>query len=387
MNTKKLYEIDPYLESFTAKVIACEQSNDVYHVQLDATCFFPESGGQSGDRGTLGGKKVFETQISDNTIFHIMKEPLTVGEVVEGKIDWDRRFDFMQHHTGEHIFSGIAYEKYGAVNVGFHLSDQTVTLDLDRELSQADLYSMEQAVNQVIWNNHTISTAVYDSQDMEQMNYRSKKNLEGEVRLVTIQQVDCCACCAPHLKQTGQVGSFLIQSWEKYKGGIRLRILCGKRAVEDYRKLSLESSKLCNLFSSKPEQLSDQAILMQCDVITKKRQLDDLQLKYANLEISMMENEQPFILYETEEMDGVLVKRLLQNILEKNVKVAFVLVGRNKEEYRFYASGNEVNLKELLEQLKQQFTLKGGGSKDLIQGSIVIGKSELFEFLQNFLNE
>ncbi len=385
MNTKKLYERDAFQKSFDAKVISCEKVEGFYRIQLDETCFFPESGGQSGDRGWLNHQEVLDTLIRDDQIWHIMKEEIKVGEIVHGKIDFERRFDFMQHHTGEHICSGLAYCKYGAVNVGFHLSDQSVTLDLDQELSMDELLELEQKVNQIIWQNHTVSTAVYNHDQLEELTYRSKKSLDGQVRLVTIDQVDCCACCAPHCNHTGQVGVFVIQSMEKYKGGIRLSILCGKRAIRDYRALSDQSTKLCGIFSSKPEQLADLASGLQQDMMSLKRKFDDLQLDYAKLHIG--EANQPFIIYEAESMEAVIAKRLLQFILEKDVKVAVILVGHSSKEYRFYASSKGVDSKIMLEQMKSSFGAKGGGNQEMIQGSISISKGQMCDFLQKYLNE
>lgn len=384
MNTKKLYERDSFQRNFDARVIACEKVEDHYQIQLDETCFFPESGGQSGDRGWLNHQTVSDTIICDNQILHIMKEELQIGELVHGQIDFERRFDFMQHHTGEHIFSGLAYRKHGAVNVGFHLSDQSVTLDLNLNLSVNELLELEQEVNQIIWENQTVSTAIYENDQLEELNYRSKKSLDGQVRLVTVDQVDCCACCAPHLNQTGQVGAFVIQSMEKYKGGIRLAILCGKRAIKDHRNLLDQSAKLCGIFSSKPDQLADSASGLQQDLLSLKRKYDDLQLEYAKLKIG--EANQPFILYVTESMEAVIAKRLLLDMMDRNVGLAVLLVGRESEEYRFYASAKEVDVKMMLESLKSSFVAKGGGNREMIQGSISISEGQMREFLQEYVN-
>ena len=385
MNTKKLYELDSFQRSFDAKVIACEKVDGFYQIQLDETCFFPESGGQGGDRGWLNDWEVLDTQIRNDQILHIMRQEHEIGEAVHGQIDFERRFDFMQHHTGEHIFSGLAFGRHGAVNVGFHLSDQSVTLDLDQELSLDDLMELEQEVNRVIWQNHPVSTAIYENDELEELNYRSKKTLHGQVRLVRVGEVDCCACCAPHLNQTGQVGAFVIQSAEKYKGGIRLSILCGKRVIREYHTLLTQSSKLCNIFSAKPDQLAELANGLQNDLLALKRKYDDLQLEYALQKIGT--SDQPFILYVTETMEAVTAKRLLQAIMESHPKLAVLLVGIESEEYRFYAATKEFDLKILLEQLKTSFEVKGGGNKDMIQGSVRVSKEQMSEFLQKFVND
>lgn len=384
MNTKKLYELDSFQQSFDAKVIACEKVDGFYQVQLDETCFFPESGGQSGDRGWLNDQEVLDTQIRNSQILHIMRQEHGIGETVHGQIDFERRFDLMQHHSGEHIFSGLAFSRYGAVNVGFHLSDQSVTLDLDQELSQDDLMALEQEVNQVIWQNYPISTAIYENEELDELNYRSKKALDGQVRLVTVEKVDCCACCAPHVNRTGQVGAFVIQSVEKYKGGIRLSILCGKRAIAEHHKLLAQSSMLCKVFSAKPDQLADLAEGLQNDLLMLKRKYDDLQLDYAMQKIDT--SNQPFILYVAEAMEAVTAKRLLQTILEKKYKMAMLLIGTENEDYRFYAATREIDLKILLEQLKTSFEAKGGGNKEMIQGSIRVSKEQMSEFLQKIVN-
>lgn len=387
METKKIYEEFPYQQEFQTRVVSCQPEGQFYRIQLEETCFFPESGGQSGDTGYLNEIEVIDTQIIHNQIVHITSNKLDQNQIVQGRIDWDRRFDFMQHHTGEHIFSGLAYEKHGTINVGFHLSDQSVTLDLDQELTGEQILELEKSVNQVIWQNHQVTSCICLKEELKNRDYRSKKELEGAVRLITISQIDCCACCAPHVKETGQIGLFFVKSIEKYKGGLRLEILCGGRALRELRVLAKESSDLCRIFSSKPNQISENAKLLQREIQSLKRKNNDLQLECASFEITSKVTNQPFLLYRTDTMEPILAKKILQIILQQNKRMGMILVGTNEQEFRFFAGATEMDLRELLVKLKELYPAKGGGSKDMIQGNIQITQEEMEDFLSEFLNK
>ena len=235
MKTIALFDSDSFAKDFIAKVISCEQTNiddrKLYKVVLDRTLFFPEQGGQTSDIGMIDDATVVDVQIKDDIIYHYCTSGFLIGEEVHGTLDWSHRFNNMQQHTGEHIFTGIAHKSYGADNVGFHLSDNTVTLDLNIELDQEQIDFIERSANELIARDVAVK-AYYPNQDLlGAINYRSKKEIEGPVRLVEIEGTDLCACCAPHVKSTGQVGILKVISFNKYKGGTRVYILCGLRAL------------------------------------------------------------------------------------------------------------------------------------------------------------
>ena len=222
--TRKLYDEDARLLEFSGTVLSCEydEKKKGYLVILDQTAFFPEEGGQTPDKGSIDGKEVLDVQIKDDVITHYLAEPMEAGSMVKGTIDWQHRFFNMQQHSGEHLFSGLAYRKYGLKNVGFHLSNQIVTMDFDKALSEAQLKEMEWEINEAIVANVEIKTGYPTKEALESMDYRSKIEIDGAVRIVEILGYDVCACCAPHVARTGEIGGFKIQTVQNYKGGVRI---------------------------------------------------------------------------------------------------------------------------------------------------------------------
>lgn len=275
--TIKLFDDDAYAEEFDATVLSAEYSGygrekepQILTLVLDRTLFFPEEGGQTPDTGEINGFPVVDVQLDGNVIRHFVRIsgggtgtrertenvpdpaeiPFTAGQTVHGRIDFDRRFSNMQNHSGEHILSGLTHNRFGYDNVGFHLSDNTVTLDFNGPLRDEDILWLEQAANRVVWDNREIRGWYPDGEELEQAVYRSKKEIDGPMRLVEIPGVDLCACCAPHVKRTGEIGLIKIIRILRERGGIRLTILCGSRAlayVQTLQKAAEEVSHLTNM--------------------------------------------------------------------------------------------------------------------------------------------
>ena len=245
--TEKLYYKDACLREFDAQVLSCTAEKKRFAVRLDRTAFFPEGGGQYADRGTLGAAHVLDVQEADGEITHFTDQPLNVGETVRGVLDFDTRFVRMQNHSGEHIVSGFAARLFGCTNVGFHLGDGDVTVDYDKVLTREDLDRIETLANEAVTANLTIRTEFPAEDQLKTLQYRSKLELTENVRIVTIGDVDCCACCAPHVARTGEIGSIRILDFEHYKGGIRLHMLCGKWALASAREAYTNIRRISNL--------------------------------------------------------------------------------------------------------------------------------------------
>ncbi len=233
--TTKLYENEQSLFSFSATVRSCEACKGGFRVLLDRTAFFPCEGGQGADHGTLGGVQVLDAALEGDEVLHLTAAPLSVGETVTGEVDAVRRRRHMQVHTGEHILSGVLHALYGATNVGFHLGDSEVTLDLDLPLTAAELAAAEEAANRAVFENRAVRILYPAPEELPTLDYRAKLALSEGVRLVEIEGVDLCACCAPHVDRTGEVGLIKIVSHMNYKGGTRLSIAVGVDALADYR--------------------------------------------------------------------------------------------------------------------------------------------------------
>ena len=230
METEKLYYADPFLTEFDARVLACEAEKGGYAVVLDRTAFYPEGGGQPYDTGVLGGVEVSEVHEKAGVVTHKCAAPLPVGETVHGKLDWARRFDHMQQHSGEHICSGLICARYGCDNVGFHMGAESVTIDFNADIPWEELLEIEAAANRYIYEDHAIDIQLHRGAELDAIDYRSKKPLEGDVRIVTFPGADCCACCGTHVMRSGQVGIVKFLSVQKFREGVRIELLCGGRA-------------------------------------------------------------------------------------------------------------------------------------------------------------
>ena len=251
METRKLYYEDCEIREFTAQVRSCRAEDGKYRVTLDATAFYPEGGGQACDLGTLGDARVLDVQEQEGEIVHFCDRPLAPGTQVEGKLDWQRRFDLMQQHTGEHIVSGIVHKKFGYHNVGFHMGSDVVTIDFDGEISRSALGEIEQEANRAVWANLPVSCAVPSEEELPHIPYRAKRALPWPVRIVSIPATDSCACCGVHLKHTGQLGLIKLYSCVKFHQGVRIEMACGQRAYNYVNQILGENRKISQLLSAK----------------------------------------------------------------------------------------------------------------------------------------
>ena len=247
--TQKLYETDSYVQTFAAQVLACTPVQGGFAVVLDRTTFFPEGGGQPCDTGTLGAARVLAVHTDGTTITHTTDAPLTVGGTVEGCIDWPARLDAMQQHTGEHILSGTLHRLFGAENVGFHIGTPYVRMDTSIPLTAAQLAQAEAEANAAVRADTPVHCWVPDPETLAHTEYRSKKALDGDVRLVEAGG-DCCACCGTHLARTGEVGLIKIISYAHYKSGMRLAVACGQRAYDAVAGIWADTEAAGRLLSS-----------------------------------------------------------------------------------------------------------------------------------------
>mgnify|MGYP002459488775 CR=1 FL=1 len=250
---EKLYEENPFLTRFTARVRSCAQGRRGWDVILDQTAFYPEGGGQPYDLGVLGGVQVLEVHEREGHVVHTCSAPLEVGSAVEGQIDWARRFDLMQHHSGEHIVSGLAHAMYGCDNMGFHMGADVITIDLSVELTQDQVRELEAAANRYIWEDRPVQITYPSPEELAHLEYRSKKAIEGQVRIVSFPGADCCACCGTHVRRAGEVGLIKVLSCQKFREGVRMEILCGQRAYWYLSRIYDQDHAVAQLLSVKPQ--------------------------------------------------------------------------------------------------------------------------------------
>ena len=380
--TEKLYDKDSYLQEFQATVVSCEQKNEItWRVVLDQTAFFPEGGGQTGDTGRLNEVEVTDAHEKTGVIYHETKEPLEVGTQVVGKIDFAVRFDKMQQHTGEHILSGIVCSTYGYNNVGFHLSKEITTLDFDGELSAEQVRELEVKVNQAIHANLPVKVKFPSKEELTDMIYRSKIEIEDQVRIVKIPGIDRCACCAPHVKTTAEVGILKIQSCERHRGGCRLTIVCGMRALKDYQQKQESVGKVSAALSAKPEKIADAVTHLQEQQVKLREQLNRIQAIYLEEKLGKINAEDKFVCIFEESLDSIAMRNFVNGAMERCNGICGAFIGSDEVGYHYILGSKNLDVREISKKLNTQFHGKGGGKPQMVQGSLTGRAEEILEVL------
>ena len=374
--TIKLNDLDAYQTTFEATVLSCTKREKDYDVILDQTLFFPEEGGQTCDQGTLNDVKVHDVQIIDQEIHHYVNDPLK-GKII-GKIDFKHRYSKIHNHSGEHILSGLVKEMLGFDNSGFHLSLNEITTDYSGFLNTKQLEKLEKRANEVILENHPIHC--FYPEDTSLYNYRSKKEINEALRLVEIEGIDCCACCAPHVRSTSEIGLIKILKAIKHKQGVRIWFICGYRAYQDYHQKHLQAMHISQKLSLPSDDLThgiDRLINENNDL---KQEISKLKKQSIDLQIQSL-SVQDFHLVFVEELDRSLQLYYCNQLLDLAHRFSAVFVGKENN-YRFYITSHE-DARLLLENLKEHFEVKGGGKKDMVQGQIQGSKEDVEELLNN----
>ncbi len=378
--TEKLYEVDAYISCFKARVIDCIKNNDCYKILLDKTAFFPEGGGQAADIGVLGNATVFDVQIENDEIYHYSDKQIDIGCVVEGKVDFDRRFNFMQNHTGEHIVSGIAHKLFGVNNVGFHLGEELVTIDFDKELTREQLNEIEYCANQKVWQNLPVKAYYPSEVELKNTEYRSKKEIDGAVRLVDIKDTDICACCAPHVNFTGEIGLIKLLDTERMRGGIRIVLKCGKFAFLDYRNKFENIASIGALLSAKQENTADAVKKLDEKCTLANQKLIELKKKIADMTVVTAKKEDSCIFVEDCDVKDL---QIMADKLHKNFGGIRAVFSGDGENYSFAICGEDSKLQEFFAKFKSEFTIRGGGRGGMVQGTVTATKENIklfFEF-------
>ncbi len=376
--TEKLYDLNSHLKEFSAVVLQSYQEGDTILTVLDKTAFSPEAGGQPSDRGFIEDAKVLDVRIENDVIYHITDKLLNKGDKVNCKIDWLRRFDFMQQHSGEHIISGVAHTLYGCENVGFHLSEDIVTLDFDIPLKVDQLELIEQKANEVVFSNAEFKAYYPDKTTLATLNYRSKKELVGDIRIVEIENTDMCACCAPHVKNAGQIGIIKLLSAESLRGGVRIEIKCGSRAIKDYRQKHISVQKISSLLCVKADDVAS-AVAKNLDEI-KNLKYTLSGYKRSIIEKKVAELKPSGSVSATFE-EGLEIKDLqyfADRLFNTYGGTRGVFSG-SENGFNFCICGDST-LDDFFKKFKEKFAVRGGGRNGMVQGSTVAEKEEIEQF-------
>lgn len=366
--TQRIYETDSYCKEFTATVLSCEKNEDGYAVELDKTAFFPLGGGQAADCGTIDGAKVLDVQLKDGIVIHTVDVEIPEGTQVDCKLDWDLRFSRMQSHSGEHIVSGIVHNMFGYQNVGFHMSEALMTVDFDGPLTATDIEKIELESNRAVYKNMEITVSFPAEQELNTLDYRSKLELTDNVRIVTIGDIDNCACCAPHVARTGEIGLIKIVNFYPYKQGTRIEMLAGINALYDYCSLNAANRKLMGVLSAARNDVSD-AVIRQNDQLNALR-MQNVQMskRLAIFELNPVKiGNSAYALCENLSYDEL---RYCANHLQENGTDTCVLLSKADEGYIYVVASKVRDVREIVKELNEKFQGKGGGKPDYAQGKI-----------------
>lgn len=382
--TDKLYYADSHMAEFDAEVIACVAKENGYSVVLDKTAFFPEGGGQAGDTGFLNEVRVFDTHEKNGNVYHYTEKELEVGSTVHGKIDWQRRFGFMQNHSGEHIVSGIINKLLGLNNVGFHLGDDAVTIDFDGEISADKLSEIEYLANTAVFENRNIHTYFPTSGELQNINYRSKLNLTENVRIVDIEGYDVCACCAPHVKKTGEIGIIKLLDTMRHRGGIRINMICGYKALEDYNAKYSNISAISALLSAKQNETAAAVERVKNEMSEMKLLIAGLRREVTAYKAANIEKTDGNLCIFEQAMENADLRELVNAAMSKCNGVCAAFTGDDKHGYNYVIGSNNMDLRKSTKEINAAINGRGGGQPAMIQGSCKASRGQIEEYFAVF---
>lgn len=380
MEVRKLYYEDSHLKNFTARVTGCEEVKNGWEVTLDATVFYPEGGGQPWDTGVLSDAKVLSVREKDENIIHLCDKPLVVGSTVEGAIDWERRLDFMQQHSGEHMVSGVIYQRYGYHNVGFHMGADVVTIDFDGVISQEVLQEIEYTVNAAIWANLPVKCRYPGEEELPSVPYRRKRDLPWPVRIVEIPGLDICACCGTQVKYTGEIGLVKLLSCVKFHEGVRIEMVCGKRALKLLSDVYEQNKQVSQAFSAKIGETGQAACRMN-EALTaekfrsaglEKRLFDYVAQGYAGRKLAL----------HFEENLSPNANRELCDTIADYATVAVTLSGNDENGYSICIISRTEDAKAIGMDAAKALNGRGGGKREAFQGSVKACRTEIEAYFQ-----
>lgn len=378
MEVKKLYYADSHLKDFSAVVTGCEEVKGGWAVTLDATAFYPTGGGQECDLGILGGARVLDVKEQGENILHLCDTPLEVGAEVTGTIDWERRFDHMQQHSGEHLVMGQIYQKFGYHNVGFHMGGHLVTIDLDGPVTWEDLMEIERRTNQIICRNIPVKTWYPSPEELPNVKYRTKKQLPWPVRIVEFGGEDVCACCGTHVKSTGEIGLVKFVSCVKFKEGVRIEMASGRRATELYQQIFEQNRQVSQTFSAKILETGSAARKFNDMLTQEKYRAIGLQRKIFGAIAQSYAGKERAVHFETDLQPGQ-VRELADAIAEKT-DTAIVYSGCDATGYSICILSKTQDTRALGKEVNAALNGRGGGKPGAFQGSLKATKEQIEAF-------
>ncbi len=378
--TERLYEQNPYLQEFEATVL----SNADGYVVLDKTAFYPEGGGQEAEGGFIGDDEVMDVIIKEDIIYHKVDSNVKAGDIIRGTINFKKRYDHMQQHTGEHILSGVIENKFGYTNVGFHIGPDGMRVDYSGYLTNEELIAVEKEANEVIRKNIAIYQGYPDQEDPRLKGFRFKKELHGDIRIVDIMGVDCCACCGTHMKSTSEVGIIKIVSHAKYKNGVRLNVLCGDRALTYYNYMLNQSDKISQMISTNVldlEQGVKKLVVQKLELEKNNKRIMEELIHYKCKELVRTDHDS---IVAFEKVDSSALKKMALTLREMSDKNIFIFCESN-DRINYLFKSNTMDVKAFHDAFKCTFDAKGGGNSSSVSGSLKASREDVLHWVNKKL--
>ena len=366
--TEKLYYTDSHIHEFSARVLSCEKAKKGFAVVPDKTAFFPEGGGQPADTGLIGPAAVRDVQEQNGKILHYTDQALTPGEEYACALDWEQRLCRMQNHSGEHIISGITHKLYGFDNVGFHMGAECMTIDFSGELSWEQLTEIETLANQAVRDDLPVRATFPDPEALSSLEYRSKLELTQDVRIVEIPGVDRCACCAPHVKRTGEIGLIKLLSAERHRGGVRIELVCGMDALRECRLMQENVTAISGLLSARRAKSAAAVERVLAEQARLKERVAELSMALAQLKAESFSYTEGNICVFDNVLDEVALRELVNLLMEKCGGMAGAFSGSDETGYLYIIGSKNINLRERSREINAAINGKGGVTPEMIRG-------------------
>ena len=379
--TEKLYYLDSHLFEFEATVLAAREEKRGWEIVLDRTAFFPEGGGQPADTGTIGRARVLDVHEREGEIRHLCDRELASGTYACA-VDAEKRLLRMQNHSGEHVFSGLTHQKYGAENVGFHMAADCMTIDFDKELSFEQLSEIEYEANLAVRANIPVRTFYPSPEELKVLEYRSKKELAGAVRIVEIAGIDRCACCAPHVRATGEIGAIKLLTAERHRGGVRLSLICGMDALDDYRRKQDSAAAISALLSAKRDEIAPAVERLLESEAKLKERASILGMRCAAMRAEAIAPTEGNICIFDEGLSEAAARELVNRLTEKTGGVAALFLADGAGAWRYIIGSRRVDLRSAAKAINAGISGRGGGRPEMIQGSAAASEQEIASFFE-----
>lgn len=380
--TEKLYYLDSHMFEFEAEVLECRELERGWGIILDRTAFFPEGGGQPADTGVIGSVAVTDVQERGGEIIHYTDAAAAPGRY-SCRIDREQRLRRMQNHSGEHIVSGLVHNIYGYENVGFHMSADCMTIDFSGELDWAQLMDIERRANEAVRADLPVRAWFPEPDELARLSYRSKLELTGDVRIVEIGDIDRCACCAPHVARTGEIGVIKIFTCERHRGGVRVTLLCGMDALDDYRRRQDSAAEISQLLSVPRGEIAPAVRRILDEQARLKERFAETSRELVSARAAAQSFTDGNICVFDDVLDDIALRELMNLLMEKCTGFAAAFSGSDETGYKYIIGSRHIDLRKAARDINSAIGGRGGGRPEMIQGSASKTKEMIQKFVEN----